>query len=1173
MIHRFSDSEQDAVEARSHRTLVGTLFHRRVTILIGLGLLLIAAITLVVVLPRQFQSQFDILVRNKLPLSARVKATGQETVDEQRMKSELALIHSSDLAARVVNPDYPTQPDATHTAADIKRHQAAVTRFSQQLTTTIAPNSNLIHVVVTAEDPHRAGELASRLLEVFFASQAEVGHPTPATSFFIAEANRARAAWQEAQLSLDGFRLVHLTAPTGNAADITLQIAALNHQIQRNDEQIDAAIGRILTGERRLITIPAHPLDPGRTSRTIRPTSSSMPELSVVQLNAMLAIYNDEQAILLTRPPTDMEAVRASLSLAGQIADTTAAKHFAEQTASTGHDPTLNILWQSTTDEIAQASSELKTLYLTRTGLANQLSGFQDSLDRIERPSTILAGFQTKTTTLQDAFRIADQRANEACIADAMDQQLRLNVAVASRPSFSNTATSPSPWLYGAAIALAVVFLAACLTLFAGMSSNEAEIHELDDYEDLSEACDAQGYVPDPSEAGQQRIPFTSRIPSSQSGAFLYAAPGASVPPPWPTPEAAGLDPAFETTPQSFVAVEPQTAEADPQILVEEGQAETAAPESESHPSPLAEILHPHQYSSGETLSEEPAESPSGFESLPPFARQASGETHAAVPSFFAAPPSASQTTEPEEEHDLAHEEGPPYPFFHDHPLPDPNSSPAFPCVTEPAASTPAPPAEEPASVFPAPESEPIVSTPDPTPPWSQPAVEPKPAPVPPLSYWALADDAAPAVAEPTEPRSVTPQPAVTPAPALQLAELPPAPDQTSIAPEPAALAPEPAAASKAMAAPLLLQAFTSTVRPAPFLTTVTSTLSAPAFQYVAPAPRVAPPPVQEAAETPTPAQPAPELAALAPDPKLILSYASSSEPIELVPDPILPQVKLPYKIVPPQSAETAPAPEPTRVPPPEFSEFPLYRTPKPLPARETPTTHESGRSQTYEDMVHALVFPEESAPYVPPARPAPTSAPVAAAPRRAESLPELLPNAPPAIDPLDDEAPPFYYTRRSTPTPQSISEPALARTPELEDYDALPTFVRRSSTPLEPPSPRTPYPDDRTTYRAAQPPGPPQPASPQPVEIPRSSWIDITPPPSPRGEELDPQKRPPDRISAIRDQSSVRSSLHANLVDESGNRLTPSQRMKRGRPAPTYDKDGKVSYVDYRNDQDKTRY
>jgi hypothetical protein len=141
--------------------------------------------------------------------------------------------------------------------------------------------------------------------------------------------------------------------------------------------------------------------------------------------------------------------------------------------------------------------------------------------------------------------------------------------------------------------------------------------------------------------------------------------------------------------------------------------------------------------------------------------------------------------------------------------------------------------------------------------------------------------------------------------------------------------------------------------------------------------------------------------------------------------------------------------------------------------------------------------------------------------------------------------------------------------TSQLEDYEALQNFIRRPSVPLQP-TPARSYADDRddrTTYRAAQPASHAPSSSPEP---PRSSWIDIAPPPPPRAADLDPQKRAPDRISAIRDESVIRA---RNLVDKSGHRLTPSERMKRGRPVPTVDKDGKVSYLDYLNDQDKPRY
>ncbi len=1263
MIHRFSDSESEAYAERQPRGILGMLFRHRVPILVGLGVLLVAAIALVVILPRQFQSSLDILVRNKLPLSARLTASSEETVDEQRMQSELALLHSPELAAKVVDPDYPAQPDATHTAADIGRHQAAVALFSQQLITTVAPNSNIIHVVVTAGDPHRAAELASRLLDVFFASQSEVDHPTPATAFFIAESNRARDAWQQTQLALDTFRLAHPPTPVGSAAEASLQIAALTHQIQRNDEQIDASIGRILTGERKLITIPARPLD--RTNKS-RNQSAAMPLLSTAQLNAMLAIYTDEQAILLTRPPTDEEAVRASLSLASQIADTNASLQLARQSTPPERDPAANSLWQSTTEEITQASAELKTLYATRTSLATQLAGFQATLDSIQHPPPTLAGLQSKAAALQSAYRLAEQRANEARIADAMDQQLRLNVAVASRPSFSNTATSPSPWLYAATIGLAVIFLGACLTLFAGMDASEYEARERteddDEYEfeDSSETDAAHDYGNDSAEDPedpQQELQFPSRIRSSHSGAFLYAAPGSSVSHTHSDPDADDslfpdpLGDPLEQAPKLSDILSPGPRSAHDETFHPPFEAAVEPDEEgepEPHPSPAAEIFHPNQY---QAVS--PSESPSGeadeaadFDAPPSFARASSGTTHAAVPSFFASPRSGAVMQE-------EHEEKPGYAFYGEKTA---GEQPAVPAAATPVVAAPfggaplvetAPPVPEPGaepilSAVPTPEPEPIVTLPDPTPPWSQPVPEPRPSPLPPLSYWSSLQDAAPAAVaqESSEPTSVEPVPSVSvPTEPIPVEPVQPKPAYT----EPAYVPPPVPTTSEVYAAPVqaapaavepkaVSQTFTSTLRPDPFLTSVSSTLSAPAFRFSSPPVR---PPAPVAAPPVAPRTPVVSAApaALRPDPELVVSYAS--DPIELVPDPVLPPVKPPYQ-VPRRETPQAFAPEPVLPPassaaseaassPDDLSDFPLYRAPKagrppaaaapvsaqapPVPRMDTPpvpaaaSVRAPNRPQTYEEMVRALVFPEEFAPYVPPARPtaAPPRAPAAGFVSEVESRPvvPVVPQpvwppvspspAPPVASTTDDDAPPFHYARKSVSPQPPAPAPVYATPPRREDPETIQNFIRRPSVPLQPSPGLRPAVerDDRTIYRPAEP--PPRddrttyrPAASSPPQRPapplrdsqvrdsqsRDSWIDIAPPPPPRGEALDPQKRAPDRISAIRDSGS----RVYPATDRSGVRLTPSQRMKLGRPTTNLDKDGNVTYTDYLNDKDKNR-
>lgn len=180
----------------------------------------------------------------------------------------------------------------------------------------------------------------------------------------------------------------------------------------------------------------------------------------------MLAELENKRTSLLTKfNPTD----RLVLEVEQQIANTRKELEHAQQMKSQEHSSDVNPVWQQVTGSIVQNQSERQALKGRRAQLAQQVEQLQQELSRVEGTTVAFTTLRQKVTELENNYQLYAQKRDEAQMADAMDEERLLNVAVAQEPTFSITPFSPKPLLDIALGVFTAMFLASFLVFFAEM--------------------------------------------------------------------------------------------------------------------------------------------------------------------------------------------------------------------------------------------------------------------------------------------------------------------------------------------------------------------------------------------------------------------------------------------------------------------------------------------------------------------------------------------------------------------------------------------------------------------------------------------------------------------------------------------------------------------------------
>lgn len=467
-------SAQDNVSMR--HILEAAFRHRRLWLLIVLSVLSIS-IAYTVFIPRQYQSEMDILVQNtrgdEQITPSRVNGTVMiNGVTEEEINSEIQLLESRQLANVVVDPGWESRSPGSLSSAQLKAHEKAVNEFEKHISIDLIRKSNVIHVSYKAADPKSATDALNRLLAAFLAKQREIAQPPGTAKFFADEAARYKTELDQAQQQLADYQQKNNIVSLANTEqNIDREINDAQTDLRGVDAQISEVSGRLTTQTHQLKSIPPRQA----TQQRVIPN-----DYSVERLNTMLAELQNQRTGLLTKfNPND----RLVQEIDRKIADTKNALSNAQKMTSRENSSDVNPVWQSVTGSIIQNETDRQALRAKHDALTRQVASLKANLGDIEGSTVAFTTLKQKVTDLENNYQLYTQKSDEAHMADAMNENRLLNVAVQQSPTYSVTPYRPKPVVDIAIGSFTAVFLASFLVFFAEVGrdtiANAGELERL----------------------------------------------------------------------------------------------------------------------------------------------------------------------------------------------------------------------------------------------------------------------------------------------------------------------------------------------------------------------------------------------------------------------------------------------------------------------------------------------------------------------------------------------------------------------------------------------------------------------------------------------------------------------------------------------------------------------
>ncbi len=439
------------------------LYRRKGTVLAVFVLVFATVAAGTFLLPKQYETRIKILVKNVredniVSAADRPPASYRPEVSDVQINSEIELLTSNNLLQKVVSScgldrSYlkPGEEQGQHAVAAEK----ALRRLQRDLTFTAVRRADIITVEYVDTDPRRAAAVLSVLAELYMDEHLKL-HSTPGSfEFFRVQADRFDEELQNAEEDLAAFRRRKDVDVLSEQKDITLQRAAdAQAQLYQTDATILEYERKIADTRRQLGQAQERILTQTRTLTNV---------YSVERLNTMLAELRNRRSELLVKFRSDDRLVQ---ELDEEIADTRAALEQASKTNSVEQSSDVNPLYQTLQSDLSRDQATLAGEQARRDALARQAGDYHSQLLRLGDATAGLDDLVRKQKEAEDKYLLYSKKAEEARIAESLDQQKISNVTIAETPIEPHSPSRPNIPLN---LALGLVFAG-----FAGVGAGFA---------------------------------------------------------------------------------------------------------------------------------------------------------------------------------------------------------------------------------------------------------------------------------------------------------------------------------------------------------------------------------------------------------------------------------------------------------------------------------------------------------------------------------------------------------------------------------------------------------------------------------------------------------------------------------------------------------------------------
>lgn len=435
--------------------------HKRILTLCFGGMLLGTILT-VLFMPVDYKAETKILVkRERLDPVVSSQVTPQvevrDEISEEQLNSEIALLESQDVLRQTVVA-CGLQHRKSFSAWLLRlnengRIEKATIRLKSALKIEPIRKSDLISVSYSSSDPKLAAAVLSTLANAYIQKHLEVQRPAGQLKFFEQETERHHQDLTNAENRLRQFAQEQGGVAPKLSRDITLQkLNDFNASLQQTRADLAATEQKIADLENQAASMP------NRLTTQVRESDDAT---VLQQLKATLLNLELKRTELLTKYQPSYRLVQ---EVDKEIADTRASiaseesKPLREET--TDQNPTY--AWIAT--ELARAKADYSSLKAREASLQVIVGMYRKDAVQLDQKDLLQQDLVRTAKADEDNYLLYLRKQEEARMADALDVQRILNVAIAESPMVPSLPTD-NRWLYGlvgtllaATVSLGLVF-------------------------------------------------------------------------------------------------------------------------------------------------------------------------------------------------------------------------------------------------------------------------------------------------------------------------------------------------------------------------------------------------------------------------------------------------------------------------------------------------------------------------------------------------------------------------------------------------------------------------------------------------------------------------------------------------------------------------------------------
>ena len=422
----------------SMREIVATAFRHRRKVLAALLLPPCLAITLLFVLPPKYRAQSDLLVKTGREYLAQADGdsglTAPTSTKQEGINSEISLLTSRPVVEATIDaigiatlyPSLLKDPPWFKSVLD-----AAVDKFSKDLSAEPIKLSNVVAVSFDAASPEKAKMVLNRLIGIYIDKHSQVFSGKHSESYAEAiERDLAETAQLEQHLTrvkLDG-GIYDISAQ--RAALISQRVAAEAH-LQDVVNQAAMLHGRLAYLDKALPNTPA----------MIRSTGTDRNETTDHTRQTLIDLRAAEAAMAARYAPGNPDLVRVR----GQIAALAPAAAAGDRTNVT---TAPNPLVQQMQTEIVMGRAQLVPLAAERARYEALVTSLGDELNRMEQADLELRTTASRIDALNDNLKTVQAHFDQARTQEQMDLARQVSVVQVAPAIAPDRAAKPKKLLF-----------------------------------------------------------------------------------------------------------------------------------------------------------------------------------------------------------------------------------------------------------------------------------------------------------------------------------------------------------------------------------------------------------------------------------------------------------------------------------------------------------------------------------------------------------------------------------------------------------------------------------------------------------------------------------------------------------------------------------------------------